>query len=165
MLEIMRKQVDLSRLGEAIGWCVDAKKVYVAGNGGSAAIANHLCCDFFKSPLKFAQSLVSNQSVLTMIGNDFGFEHTISKQCEKLLTNQDVLILISSSGKSPNIVAAAKSALIRGTKIIGLTGFDGGELKKLSDISLHVPSTNYGIIEDCHQSIMHIMSQYAGRGQ
>ena len=71
-----------------------------------------------------------------------------------------VIVLISSSGNSPNIVKAAKYAKEKGLTIIGLTGFSGGRLKELSDISLHIPENNYGIVEDCHQSIMHIIAQY-----
>ena len=76
------------------------------------------------------------------------------------ICNEDLLILISSSGNSPNIIEAVKYAQSKQCLVIGLTGFDGGELKKLADVSLHVDSQNYGVIEDCHQSIMHIIAQY-----
>ncbi len=143
--------------------------IYVAGNGGSASISNHLCCDFLKTadhrdffPLN-AVSLSANASVLTAIANDISYEATLSYQLDRVLNSGDhVVILISSSGNSPNIVAAAKLVKNRGIKLIGLTGFSGGELKKLADVSLHIPVDNYGVVEDAHQSIMHLIAQRIG---
>ena len=150
------------------------KRIYVAGNGGSAAIANHLCCDFSKgtylantgNPIK-TKSLSSNICEITAIANDMSYEDSFYFQLKIDLdeaypedNDYKVIVLISSSGNSPNIVKAAKYAKEKGLTIIGLTGFSGGRLKELSDISLHIPENNYGIVEDCHQSIMHIIAQY-----
>ncbi len=151
---------------DSIGHARNFGKVYVAGNGGSAAISEHLTCDFSKGcevygqmPLK-TTSLSSNMPLLTAIANDISYEEVFSKQLKyNGLCSQDVVILISSSGNSANIVHAAKYAIQCGAKVIGLTGFKGGELKKLSYISFHIPLDNYGMVEDCHQSVMHCLAQ------
>jgi phosphoheptose isomerase len=141
------------------------KRVYVAGNGGSAAIGEHLCCDWMKGTYvenKFSLSVVSltaNSSLLTAISNDFGYEHSFSFQLKTLAQKDDVLVLISSSGNSKNIIEALKLAKKTGMKVIGLSGFSGGMLKKHADISLYVPIYNYGLVEDAHQALMHILTQ------
>ena len=141
------------------------RRVWVAGNGGSAAIADHLCCDWTKgthsaglSPLR-THSLVANGPVLTAIANDFGYDTVFSRQLEMLANRGDVLLLISSSGNSPNIVAAVDTAKGMGITTIGLTGFSGGALAKQADVSLHIPYANYGLVEDCHQILMHTFAQ------
>lgn len=142
----------------------EARTVYVAGNGGSAAIANHLCCDITKgtSVPEFGNietvSLVSNPSMLTAIGNDIGYEDTISYQLPAC-TENTVLVLISSSGHSSNIIKAARVGRNSGMFVIGLTGFDGGTLKEMVNISIHVPTTSYGVAEDAHQVIMHAIAE------
>lgn len=144
-----------------------ADRIYVAGNGGSAAISDHLCCDWQKGTFNFwskpiaAQSLSSNASLMTAIANDMSYSEVFSFQLELAnLTYRDLVVLISSSGNSANIVKAARLARARNAQVIGLTGFDGGELKTLSTVSLHIPFHNYGIVEDSHQAIMHILAQY-----
>jgi D-sedoheptulose 7-phosphate isomerase len=139
--------------------------IYVAGNGGSSAISDHLCCDFTKGTYTEGNSLktfslTAHTALLTAIANDFSYDESFAKQVEMLAGPNDCLILISSSGNSPNVVAAAKTARDIGMKIIGLTGFAGGALGKASDAHLHVPFNNYGVVEDCHQSLMHILAQY-----
>ena len=130
--------------------------LYFAGNGGSAAISNHFECDIGKGLGKGhpwaikARSLVSNPSMLMAIANDIGYDEVISFQLEKTATPNDAVILISSSGNSPNIVKAAKVSKNLGVPVIGFTGFDGGGLKELSDINFHIPVHDYGIVEDCH---------------
>lgn len=147
-------------LGRAIEAVKKSKTVYVGGNGGSAAISNHLCCDFLKGANINVVSLSCNTPLITAIANDIGYEDTLSYQLQKHVIGGDVVILISSSGNSPNIVKAAHYAKTHGIKLIGLTGFNGGKLNDLADIKLHIPICNYGIVEDCHQSIMHIISQF-----
>lgn len=141
-------------------------RVFVGGNGGSAAISNHLTCDFSKgcslptiSPL-VTHSLSTNIELITAIANDVSYESIFSKQLEFMgLKPEDVVILISSSGNSPNIVSAASYAKKIGATLIGLTGFDGGTLRDVSDIKFHIPIKNYGVVEDCHQAIMHMLAQ------
>ncbi len=155
--------LDKFSLGVAVTKIQVAERIFVGGNGGSAAISNHLCCDFMKGGGLEVMSLSCNTPLITAIANDLGYERSISFQLERLLNPGDIVLLISSSGNSPNIIEAAKVAKSRGAWIIGLTGFSGGKLKELADTSLHIPIDNYGIVEDCHQSIMHIISQYIAK--
>jgi D-sedoheptulose 7-phosphate isomerase len=104
--------------------------------------------------------LSSNLPLISAVANDIGYEDTIVFQLCRLAKQGDIVILISSSGNSPNILKAAKWAVDYGVLVIGMTGFSGGKLKELSDISLHVPIKNYGVVEDCHQSLMHIIAQF-----
>ena len=164
-------QEELNKAFQALVMAAFAKKfIFVGGNGGSASISNHLCCDFIKGTLhkdydKFKViSLSSNTPLLTAISNDISYDDSLSFQLDVFLNKecnpQDVVLLISSSGNSPNIIKAAQLAKKRGATVIGFTGFDGGKLKEIADIKLHVPIKNYGVVEDCHQAIMHIISQY-----
>lgn len=136
------------------------------GNGGSAAIANHLVCDCLKgiradtNLRPKVHSLSTTVETITAIGNDIGYEQIFSFQLESLGEEGDVLIAISSSGSSPNIIAAIQVARRRKMHSIAMTGFGGGEAARLADISLHVDAENYGVVEDTHQSIMHILAQY-----
>lgn len=163
------EQVPESALDEAFRIISTAvrenRRVFVAGNGGSAAIADHLCCDWTKGthttglpPLR-TQSLASNVALLTAIANDFGYDVAFSRQLEMLGSAGDVLMLISSSGNSPNILAAVDAAKTLGITTIGLTGFSGGELAVRADVSLYIPYSNYGVVEDCHQILMHTFAQ------
>lgn len=142
------------------------KNIFVCGNGGSAAISEHLSCDHSKgiaSNTKFfpkVHSLPSNMSLITAIANDIGYEEIFSYQLRSLGNKDDLLICISSSGNSPNVISALKMARALSIKTISFTGFDGGEAKLLSDVNLHVPVNNYGIVEDCHQILMHILAQH-----
>ena len=143
----------------------EQRRVFVAGNGGSAAIADHLCCDWTKGthaaglpPLR-THSLVSNVALLTAVANDFGYDDAFARQLEMLGGAGDVILLISSSGNSPNILAAADRAKAMGIATIGMTGFSGGALAGRVDFALHVPYANYGLVEDCHQILMHTFAQ------
>lgn len=142
------------------------RHIYVAGNGGSAAIADHLCCDFTKGTrhrngrtLK-TTSFVANSALMTALANDYGYEDTFSTQTEMFCNSGDILLLISSSGNSKNIINALESAKAKKVITIGFSGFSGGGLKSGADISLHVNFENYGIVEDCHQILMHAIAQY-----
>ncbi len=140
--------------------------VFTAGNGGSAAIANHLCCDWSKGTFiegKFrlkTQSLCANSELMTAMANDFGIEQMFSRQLKILAEPNDAVILISSSGNSPNIIRTAEEAKRLGLPVIGFTGFTGGKLKEMADVSIHVPAHNYGIVEDAHQAVMQALAQY-----
>lgn len=142
-------------------------RIFVGGNGGSAAISDHLTCDFVKGTLigqtmsLRVHSLVGNQALLTAVANDCGYENIFSWQLEAAtVCSKDIVILISSSGNSKNIINAIDVANRFRVPVIGLTGFDGGELYKRADVRLHVPFNNYGIVEDCHQALMHIIAQF-----
>ncbi len=142
-------------------------RIFVAGNGGSAAIAQHLVCDFSKGThVDHARALdivclSENVPVITAIANDISYDDIFSYQLRlHNPTPGEILMLVSSSGNSKNIVKAATFAKMAGMCVIGLTGFLGGDLKELADIELHVEANNYGIVEDAHQALMHILAQF-----
>lgn len=143
----------------------EGRRIWAAGNGGSAAISDHLCCDWTKGihvagkPPYRTHSLASNVALLTAIANDFSYDQGFSRQLEMLAQAGDVAVLISSSGNSPNVVLAAETAKKMGVRTIALTGFKGGKLGALADVHLHAPFENYGIVEDCHQALMHVIAQ------
>ena len=140
--------------------------VFSCGNGGSASIANHLQCDHTKNVGKSTDlrprvmSLSVNVEVITAIANDHGYEDVFTHQLRFQSRPGDVLVAVSSSGRSANIVAALSWARDHGLRTIALTGFDGGEARIIADVSIHVNGTNYGVIEDLHQAIMHALAQY-----
>ena len=149
-------------------------KIYVIGNGGSSATASHMVNDLGiglrRRKIKNFNivSLGDNSAVTSAIANDIGFENIFYMQLENILKAEDVIIAISCSGNSPNIIKAIEYAKNVGSKIIGVTGFDGGKLKKLSDINFHVdaPAGEYGLVEDVHMILDHmIYSYYIDKGQ
>ena len=139
------------------------KRIFVAGNGGSAGTANHFTCDFGKNAVKSESdrpkiiSLSSNIEVLTALGNDFSYSDVFTEQLKNLMSDNDLIILISASGNSPNVVTAAEYVKSRGGTVIGFTGFSGGRLKDLSDISIHIPCDSYEKVEDLHMIITHMI--------
>jgi histidinol-phosphate phosphatase family protein len=162
--------VDPLQIGRAAQVLSDAydrnASVYACGNGGSASIANHLQCDHVKgirngTELKTrAFSLSTNIELFSAIANDLGYDNVFEYQLESLARPGDVLLAISSSGRSPNIVRALEWANRNGLTTIALTGFSGGAAKELATVSVHVPSNNYGVVEDAHQACMHLLAQY-----
>ena len=139
--------------------------IYFCGNGGSAEISNHMKCDFLKGVRTNTDidtkimSLSTDIGLITAIANDISYDDIFSYQIEALASKGDILVTVSSSGNSENIVRAIRSARKMGIKTISLTGFDGGRSSKESDLNLHIKSNNYGVIEDAHQSILHILAQ------
>lgn len=144
----------------------DGGMVYSCGNGGSAAIANHLVCDHCKlvqSDTNLTPRIVSLSAtieMITAIGNDISFDEIFVYQLRSLAKPGDALITISSSGDSENIVRATRWAKENGLSVISMTGFSGGRSAEIADVNLHIAADNYGIIEDVHQSLMHILAQY-----
>ena len=165
LLSVDWRQLDLA-IAEIEGARTRNARLWVAGNGGSAAIADHLLCDWVKGtftpshPPIHVHSLVSGMALLTACANDFGYEASFSRQLEMQAQPGDVLVCISSSGNSANILAVLRKAKAMQLRTIALTGFTGGESAKLADITLHVGVHNYGIVEDCHQILMHNIAQY-----
>ncbi len=140
--------------------------VFACGNGGSASIANHLQCDHVKgvrtgTDLRArVHSLSTNIELLSAIANDIGYESVFEYQLESYARPGDVLVAVSSSGRSPNIVRALEWAQAHGMQTIALTGFAGGPARELADVTIHVDSSNYGVVEDAHQACMHLLAQY-----
>jgi phosphoheptose isomerase len=164
------KSVDGAALDRAAAILLDAYTtgagVFTCGNGGSAAIANHLQCDHSKGIrtatdlLPKVVSLSTNVELLTAIANDVSYEDVFVYQLQSHSAPGDVLIAVSSSGRSPNIVRALTWARDHGLRTIALTGFDGGSARAVADVPVHVDGTNYGVVEDLHQAIMHALAQY-----
>ncbi len=144
--------------------------VFVVGNGGSAAIASHFANDLNKTVFgqkgekrakRFqAICLADNTPALTAWANDVGFEDVFSEQLKNFAQEKDVLLAISSSGNSPNIIKAVETAKNLHLPVIGLAGFDGGKLLALADAKIHVPSQKYEIIESAHEAICHLITTY-----
>jgi len=139
------------------------KTIFVIGNGGSAANASHLAQDiskgiFFNQPVSKgirALSLTDNVPYITALGNDDGYETIFSSQLNTFANEGDYLVAISGSGNSKNIMEAVRIARLKKMFVIGITGFDGGELKKASDFSVHVPINEMCSVESVHSVIFH----------
>jgi len=164
------RSVDLARIGAAADVLSDAYQrdaaVFACGNGGSASIANHLQCDHVKGVRNGTDlrtrvlSLSTNIELLSAIANDLSYDMVFEYQLQSLARAGDVLVAVSSSGRSPNIVKALQWANANGMRTIALTGFSGGAARELATVSVHVDSDNYGIIEDAHQACMHLLAQF-----
>jgi phosphoheptose isomerase len=164
------KTMDFAALDRAAEILLDAYTrragVFSCGNGGSASISNHLQCDHVKNVRNKTDlvprvvSLSNNVELLTAIANDIAYEDVFAYQLESQSMPGDVLIAISSSGKSANIVRALTWAHANGLRTIALTGFDGGAARTTAEVSIHFCGNNYGIIEDLHQAVMHALAQY-----
>jgi phosphoheptose isomerase len=141
-------------------------RVFSCGNGGSAAIANHLQCDHVKGVRTAtdlaprAVSLNASVELITAIANDMTYEDVFVYQLQSQSGPGDVLFAVSSSGRSSNIVRALTWARDHGLRTIALTGFTGGDARAVAEVAIHVDGTNYGIVEDLHQAIMHALAQY-----
>ena len=144
--------------------------IFFIGNGGSAATASHFANDIaigtrtYEKPFR-AISLCDNQAVITAIANDDGYEKIFSQQLQVLLKKQDVVIAISASGNSPNLLDAIDTAKKMNTITVGISAFDGGKMKEMVDVSLHVPTEKgeYGPAEDAHMVLDHLISNYLMR--
>lgn len=138
------------------------KHIFIMGNGGSASTASHFVCDLAKNtridgwPHFKVIGLSDNMAILSAYANDEGYENVFAQQLANLVSNDDVVIGISASGNSPNVVNAIKIAHEHNAKTIGLTGFDGGMLGKLADLHIHISNNNYGQVEDIHLMIEHM---------
>ncbi len=162
--------VDMLQVARAAEVLCDAygrgASVFACGNGGSASIANHLQCDHVKgirngTDLRTrALSLSTNIELFSAIANDLGYDNVFEYQLESLAQPGDVLLAVSSSGRSPNIVRALEWANRNAVETVAFTGFSGGAAKELASVSVHVPSGNYGVVEDAHQALMHLLAQY-----
>lgn len=140
-------------------------KIALIGNGGSAAIASHYAQDFTKCAGLRAINF-NDPALLTMLGNDFSFEDTFARAVEMYTDPNDVLIAISGSGNSPNILNAVTAARNRGLKTITLSGFSGdNKLRLLGDVNMHVPVSTYGTAESAHFVLLHSILDHVANSQ
>ena len=142
----------------------EGNTIFVCGNGGSASTASHMVCDFSKntrrSGAKFLKviGLSDNIATITALGNDEGYENVFAMQLEPLVQEGDVLLSISGSGNSPNVLRAVEVAKQHGATTIGLAGFQGGKLKEMVDLCVVVPCDRIEQAEDVHMIIDHILT-------
>lgn len=156
----------IARVERAANACIQCMqaggKLLLVGNGGSAADAQHIAGEFvsrfaFDRPGLPAVALTTDTSILTAIGNDYGYERLFARQVQAHGVKGDVLIAYSTSGRSPNILAALKEARERGLVCIGLTGNRGGPMKELCDHYLDAPSADTPKIQECHAVLGHVL--------
>ena len=139
------------------------KQVFIMGNGGSASTASHFVCDLAKNTRKVGWphfkviGLSDNMAVLSAYANDEGYENVFSQQLENLIQKGDIVIGISASGNSPNVLNGMNVAKKHSAKTIGFTGFDGGKLGKMVNDHIHIPNKNYGQVEDVHHMLEHMI--------
>jgi len=166
--------LDHNKVGEIIDIFLETQKngrfVYFIGNGGSAATSTHFACDLGKGTktdnYKFKTfSLADTLSTFTAIGNDDGYDYVFKNQLENLLEKGDVVVSISASGNSKNLVTAIEYANSVGATTVSLLGFDGGKMKDISKVSLVIetPKGEYGPVEDMHMILDHLMTTYIYR--
>jgi D-sedoheptulose 7-phosphate isomerase len=168
------QRVDTAETGRFIETLLDARErgatIFFIGNGGSAATASHFANDLaigtndYNQPFH-AISLTDNVPTITAIGNDFGYEEIFVRQLRVLGKQGDVLVGISASGNSPNLIKAFDYAFSAGIKTVAITAFDGGKMKAMADEGIHVPTEpkEYGPAEDVHMVLDHLVGAYLMR--
>ncbi len=168
------KGIDVKAIGGFIETLLDARErgatVFFIGNGGSAATASHFANDLaigtnsYDKPFRVI-SLTDNQAIITAIANDFGYLDIFVRQLRVLGRPGDVLVAISASGNSPNLLSAFEYAKSAGIKTVAITAFDGGKMKRVADEGIHVPTApkEYGPAEDAHMMLDHLVGAYLMR--
>ncbi|SMC26717.1 D-sedoheptulose 7-phosphate isomerase [Clostridium acidisoli DSM 12555] len=142
---------------------IEGKNIFILGNGGSATTANHFVCDFGKNAIHGNEkrfkiiSLCDNLATITAYGNDLGYETIFEERLKNLMEDNDVVIALSASGNSKNVLHAADYVKARNGILISMTGNDGGKLKKISDFNINIESNTIEQIEDIHLMIEHII--------
>jgi D-sedoheptulose 7-phosphate isomerase len=141
----------------------NGKQVFTVGNGGSASTASHMAADLGKNTIgpnmrRFRiVSLNDNSAFVTALANDLGYEYVFSEQLVNLMRPGDLLVAISGSGNSANVLRAMRYARDQSAEVVAILGFDGGEAANLADLAVIVPVSHYGIVEDVHLIINHIL--------
>lgn len=173
-LQSVLQRIDTAEIGRFIETLLDARgrgaTVFFIGNGGSAATASHFANDLsigtddYEQPFRVI-SLTDNVPIITAIGNDFGYEEIFVRQLQVHSKKGDVLVGISASGNSPNVIRAFNFARSAGIKTVAITAFDGGKLKTIADEGIHVPTEpkEYGPAEDAHMVLDHLVGAYLTR--
>jgi len=169
LCELVAKDAALSaKLAEAIGVCVlslrNGGTIFFCGNGGSAADSQHLAGELvsrflYDRPALRGVALNADTAILTAIGNDYGYEKSLSRPLEAQARQGDVLIALSTSGRSPNVLAALRAATALGVHTIGLAGRDGGAMTELCGIELRVPSHSTPRIQEIHLLLGHLLCE------
>lgn len=160
----------IERLGESLYRAYrNGKQVFVAGNGGSASTASHMAADLAKNTIgpnmrRFRIfSLNDNVAIMTALANDLSYEDIFVEQLINIIGPGDVLIVVSGSGNSVNVLKAMRYARAQCAEVVALLGFDGGNARELADVTVVVDSDEYGVIEDLHLVINHILVYYFSR--
>ncbi len=173
-LGVVISNISLKEIENFVSLLLEARDrgstIFFIGNGGSAATASHFANDIgigtreYKKPFRVI-SLCDNQAVITAIGNDDGYEKIFSQQLKVLLKEQDIVVSISASGNSPNLIDAISTANDMNAITVGISAFDGGKMKDMVDYSLHVPTEKgeYGPAEDAHMVLDHLVGNYLMR--
>jgi D-sedoheptulose 7-phosphate isomerase len=148
----------------------EGRQIFIAGNGGSAATASHMACDLAKTTLGKSKSLpakrmraialTDNMPLVTAWGNDVGYDCVFAEQLRNLANAGDLLVVISASGNSPNILEAVNAARELCVRTVALAGFEGGAVAGMVDCAVIVRNTHYGYIEDAHSVISHLITDY-----
>lgn len=144
---------------------LDGRQVFIMGNGGSASTAGHMVCDLAKNtrhpqwPGYRVIGLSDNMAIFSALANDHGYENVFAMQLANLMNTGDVIVAISTSGNSPNVLRAVELANERGSTVIGMTGFDAGKLGRMVDVHIHVPSDCIEQVEDVHLMLEHLITR------
>jgi D-sedoheptulose 7-phosphate isomerase len=163
-------KVDMAKVEEAIGWLAAARDrqqgIFTCGNGGSASTASHFACDLVKGAShgrakRFrVMALTDAAPTLSAYANDVGVTAVFAEQLRNFVRAGDLLVAISGSGNSANVLEAVAAARAAGCRVIGLTGRDGGKLGPAVDLNLNVPEQHMGVIEDAHLILCHMMAYW-----
>jgi D-sedoheptulose 7-phosphate isomerase len=172
-LAAVMRDLPLEALGQALSVLEQAyrarRRVFLVGNGGSAATASHMASDLMWGPVQVGRpgfraiALSDNVPILTAVANDRAYDDVFAVQLDALADPGDVLIAISGSGNSPNVVRAAEVARHKGLTLVGFLGRGGGKLAPMCDVAVVVPSGDYGPIEDLHMMFDHLCIAYLRR--
>lgn len=170
LTEVLRS-IDRNAIGKFAETLLDARErgasIFFIGNGGSASTASHFANDIAVGTNSYAKpfraiSLTDNQAIITAIGNDFGFDEIFSRQLQLLGKQGDIVVAISASGNSKNLLKAFEYANENGIKTVAITAFSGGAMKEMADEGIHVPTgpKEYGPAEDAHMILDHLLGNY-----
>jgi D-sedoheptulose 7-phosphate isomerase len=173
-VQAVLRRIDTAEIAQFIRTLLDARErgatVFFIGNGGSAATASHFANDLAVGTNEYVQpfralSLTDNVALMTAVGNDYGYEEIFVRQLRILGNKGDVLIAISASGNSPNLLRAFDYARSAGIRTVAITAFDGGKMKLAADQGIHVPTEmkEYGPAEDAHMVLDHLVGAYLMR--
>jgi D-sedoheptulose 7-phosphate isomerase len=168
-VQTLLNDIPFDAVDRVVSALVDAHRadrtVFICGNGGSAATASHFACDLSKRPTvpgvpRFRViALTDNVSLMTALSNDIGYESVFSEQLQPLARQGDIVIGISGSGNSPNVLNAMQVARDAGALTIGFCGYDGGKLKQIVDLPVHVPCDVMAMVEDVHLMLEHAICE------